>query len=99
MKKLINIRLIAIGWILGDSIVGIVEGNTLKAVVAAILVFFLLIEQLQATADRRLELLERGKDWIYRLMMDAGWVDIPYEGLVEYLVKVEKELDDTALGE
>jgi len=44
MKKLINIRLYAIGWILGDSIVGIVEGNTLKAVVAAILVFFLLID-------------------------------------------------------
>jgi len=53
---------------------------------------------LQATADRRLELLKEGKDWIYRLLMDAGWVDIPYDDLVEYLCKTEKELDDTALG-
>jgi len=44
MKKLINIRLIAIGWILGDSIIGIMEENYVKALFAAILVFFLLID-------------------------------------------------------
>jgi len=52
----------------------------------------------KAIADRRLELLKEGKDWIYRLLMDAGWVDIPHDDLVEYLCKTEKELDDTALG-
>jgi len=44
MKKLINIRLIAIGWILVDSISAIREGNYWEAVFAAILVFFLLID-------------------------------------------------------
>jgi len=54
------------------------------------------LSNLQATADRRLELLKDGKEWIYRILMDAGWVDIPHDGLAEYLRKLEKELSDEA---
>jgi len=45
-------------------------------------------------AERKDGMLQEGREWIYRILMDAGWVDIPYKGLEDYLRKLKEELDN-----
>jgi len=48
------------------------------------------IEELQATADRRLELLKEAISVLYSVNARYAWPEV--------VEKIEKELDDTALG-